>query len=188
MVPQPYVVRSRARETADTWTLELVPSAGAPIEPEPGQFAMLTAYGVGEVPISLSGRGDAARSCTRSATSVRSRAELCRLRAAERSACAGRSGRPGRSTDATGRRRRRPRGRARARAAPTRRRGSARPTRDSYGRLLLLYGARTPGDLLYPEQLEAWREAGLDVHLTVDAGTRSWLDRVGFVSDAAGRT
>ena len=58
MVPQPYLVRSRARETADTWTLELVPSAGAPIEPEPGQFAMLTAYGVGEVPISLSGHGD----------------------------------------------------------------------------------------------------------------------------------
>ena len=58
MVPQPYLVRSRARETADTWTLELVPSAGGPIEPAPGQFAMLTAYGVGEVPISLSGRGD----------------------------------------------------------------------------------------------------------------------------------
>jgi hypothetical protein len=34
MVPQPYVVRSRARETADTWTIELEPVAGEAIDPE----------------------------------------------------------------------------------------------------------------------------------------------------------
>ena len=57
MVPEPYSVQQRRRETADTWTLELS-AAGVPIETMPGQFSMLTAYGVGEVPISLSGRHD----------------------------------------------------------------------------------------------------------------------------------
>jgi anaerobic sulfite reductase subunit B len=170
MVPQPYLVRSRARETADTWTLELVPSAGAPIELEPGQFAMLTAYGVGEVPISLSGRGNDGSLLH----TVRDVGGTIGVR--------GPFGTTWPLVDPTG-----------ADVvvlagglglAPLRPAVEALlATRESYGRLLLLYGARTPGDLLYPEQLEAWREDGLDVHLTVDAGTRSWLDRVGFVSD-----
>ena len=40
----------------------------------PGQFAMLYAFGVGEVPISVSGDPSAGRSCTRSGPSGRSRA------------------------------------------------------------------------------------------------------------------
>ena len=53
MAPEPYRVVSRAPETADTWTLLLEP-LGAPIVPAPGQFNMLYAFGVGEVPISTS--------------------------------------------------------------------------------------------------------------------------------------
>lgn len=182
MVPQPYQVRSRARETADTWTLELVPSAGAPIEPEPGQFTMLTAYGVGEVPISLSGRGDDG-SLVHTVRDVGAiTAEFCRAPRGGTIGVRGPFGTAWPLSDATG-----------ADVvvlagglglAPLRPAVEALlADRESYGRLLLLYGARTPGDLLYPELLEAWREDGLDVHLTVDAGTRSWLDRVGFVSD-----
>ena len=181
MVPQPYVVRSRARETADTWTLELVPSAGAPIELEPGQFAMLTAYGVGEVPISSAARRDGSAR----AHGARRRCghgELCRAprRRNDRGARAVRHDLAARGRD---------RGDVVVLAgglglAPLRPAVEALlADRESYGRLLLLYGARTPGDLLYPEQLEAWREEGLDVHLTVDARHPPWLDRVGFVSD-----
>ncbi len=54
MTPVPYRVVSRTQETADTWTLQLEP-LGAPIVPAPGQFDMLYAFGVGEVPISTSG-------------------------------------------------------------------------------------------------------------------------------------
>ena len=53
MTPVPYRVVSRAPETTDTWTLLLEPLA-EPIVPEPGQFNMLYAFGVGEVPISTS--------------------------------------------------------------------------------------------------------------------------------------
>ena len=161
--------------------LELEPVAGEAIDPEPGQFAMLTAYGVGEVPISLSGRG-ADGSLTHTIRDVGAvTAELCRV---PRGGAIGVRGPFGTTW---------PLAEARGADVVVLAGGLGlaplRPAvegllarRDSYGRLLLLYGARTPGDLLYPQQLEDWRAEGLDVRLTVDAGTRSWLDRVGFVS------
>ena len=56
MRPRTYRVRTVRRETRDTFTLEIEPANGAP-EPRfaPGQFNMLYAFGVGEVPISISG-------------------------------------------------------------------------------------------------------------------------------------
>jgi anaerobic sulfite reductase subunit B len=181
MVPQPYRVRGRARETADTWTIELEPLGVDAIELEPGQFAMLTAYGVGEVPISVSSRG-ADGSLIHTIRDVGAvTAELCRI---PRGGTIGVRGPFGTTW---------PLDEARGAdvvvlagglgLAPLRPAVEALLTRrDAYGQLLLLYGARTPGDLLYPQQLEDWRADGLDVRLTVDAGTRSWLDRVGFVS------
>jgi anaerobic sulfite reductase subunit B len=182
MVPQPYVVRSRGRETADTWTIELEPLGGESIDPTPGQFAMLTAYGVGEVPISLSGRG-ADGSLIHTIRDVGAvTAELCRIPRGGTIGIRGPFGTTWPLEEA--------RGADVVVLAGGLGLAPLRPAvegllarRDSYGRLLLLYGARTPGDLLYPQQLEDWRAEGLDVRLTVDAGTRSWLDRVGFVSD-----
>ena len=52
----PYVVRDRRYDTADTVTLDLAPLTGAPLGFAPGQFNMLFAFGVGEVPVSVSGR------------------------------------------------------------------------------------------------------------------------------------
>ena len=181
MVPQPYAVRSRGRETADTWTIELEPVAGETIDPEPGQFAMLTAYGVGEVPISLSSRG-ADGSLVHTIRDVGAvTAELCRTPRGGTIGVRGPFGTTWPLEDA--------RGADVVVLAGGLGMAPLRPAvegllarRDSYGQLLLLYGARTPGDLLYPQQLEDWRADGLDVRLTVDAGTRSWLDRVGFVS------
>ena len=75
-VPRFYRVASRREDTGDTVTLELAEPARSPAF-APGQFAMLTALGVGEVPISVSGLGDNAAggpaSCsTRCARSARS--------------------------------------------------------------------------------------------------------------------
>ena len=54
MVPRPFCVERRVRETYDTWTLSLAPVQGGQLEVGPGQFTMLYAFGVGEVPISVS--------------------------------------------------------------------------------------------------------------------------------------
>ena len=56
MAPAPFRVRHVARETGDTFTLALEPEAGPGVFPfAPGQFNMLYVFGVGEVPISISG-------------------------------------------------------------------------------------------------------------------------------------
>ena len=56
MRPEPFVVRQVTKETGDTFTLTLAPVAGAKFRPfAPGQFNMLYVFGVGEVPISISG-------------------------------------------------------------------------------------------------------------------------------------
>lgn len=53
--------------------------------------------------------------------------------------------------------------------------------REKYGKVTLLYGARTPGDMMFPREYEAWKKAGIDVEVTVDRGDVNWSGRVGVV-------
>ena len=53
--------------------------------------------------------------------------------------------------------------------------------REKYGKVTLLYGARTPKDLMYPNEYEAWQKADIDVQVTVDRGDETWTGRVGVV-------
>jgi NAD(P)H-flavin reductase len=53
--------------------------------------------------------------------------------------------------------------------------------RDDFRTVTLLYGARTPGDLLYTDAFETWKQAGIDVHVTVDRSENSWKGVVGVV-------
>lgn len=54
---------------------------------------------------------------------------------------------------------------------------------DRFDRLALIYGAKTPDDLLFREDLNRWETKGLDVDLTVDAGDDSWDGSVGLVTE-----
>lgn len=54
--------------------------------------------------------------------------------------------------------------------------------RANFGELTLLYGARSPDGLLYPDEYDEWREAGLDVQITVDRSHMSWTGNVGVVT------
>jgi NAD(P)H-flavin reductase len=53
--------------------------------------------------------------------------------------------------------------------------------RGDYGRVTLLYGSRTPNDLLYAGEYDAWRQAGIDVEVTVDLGDADWQGHIGVV-------
>ena len=53
--------------------------------------------------------------------------------------------------------------------------------REKYGKVILLYGARTPKDLMYPGEYETWQKAGIDVQATVDRGDENWQGQVGVV-------
>ena len=53
--------------------------------------------------------------------------------------------------------------------------------RSDYGRVVLLYGARTPKDLLYASEYDQWRGSGLEVEITADIGDASWKGHIGVV-------
>jgi NAD(P)H-flavin reductase len=54
--------------------------------------------------------------------------------------------------------------------------------RDKFGRVHLIYGARTPADLLMKDKLKEW-EKKIKVLLTVDQPTKDWTGYVGMVSE-----
>jgi len=53
--------------------------------------------------------------------------------------------------------------------------------RADYGRVILLYGARTPGDLLYADEYDRWRDRDIEVNITVDIGDANWRGNIGVV-------
>lgn len=53
--------------------------------------------------------------------------------------------------------------------------------RDDYGRVILLYGSRTPNDLLYTREYDAWREKQIEVEVAVDIGDANWRGHIGVV-------
>ena len=57
-------------------------------------------------------------------------------------------------------------------------------TRDNFGRLTMLYGARSVSDLVYKQQLKEWQDRDdIETVFTVDPGgeTPEWQGQVGFV-------
>ena len=185
MVPQPFRVRRRRRETSDTWTLTLEPLAGEGISPAPGQFTMLYAFGVGEIPISVSGADDGLLVHTVRAVGAVSDA-IC---ASKPGAVLGVRGPFGNSwplAEATGRDVVVVAGGVGL--APLRTAVQClERTREDYGEVTLLYGGRTPGDLLFRGELEALRRRGkLSVDVTVDAARPDWEGKVGVVPKLIG--
>jgi NAD(P)H-flavin reductase len=53
--------------------------------------------------------------------------------------------------------------------------------RSRYGRVILLYGSRTPGDLLFHDEYDRWREHDIEVETTVDIGDGEWRGNIGVV-------
>lgn len=53
--------------------------------------------------------------------------------------------------------------------------------RENFGRVVLLYGARTPADMLYTGEFEAWQAHDIQVLTTVDRADERWAGHVGVV-------
>ncbi|MFC5720917.1 FAD/NAD(P)-binding protein [Streptomyces gamaensis] len=178
-VPLPYRVVEARPETADTVTFRLEP-AGAALPPfTPGRFAMVYAFGVGEIPVSVAGilPGGGLLHTVRAVGAV-SRA----LHGLRPGATVGMRGPFGTGWDlplaagddllvVAG-------GIGLAPVRPLVLAALAAP-RD-FGRLNVLVGARTPGDLLYRDELAGWARPYCGV--TVDRPGPGWRGRVGVVT------
>ena len=54
--------------------------------------------------------------------------------------------------------------------------------RSKFGNLTLVYGARSPGELLYKDELKEWEtRQDIETHITVDKGDKNWKGQEGFV-------
>jgi len=54
--------------------------------------------------------------------------------------------------------------------------------RSKFGNLTLVYGARSPGELLYKDELKEWEARDdIETHITVDKGDENWKGQEGFV-------
>jgi NAD(P)H-flavin reductase len=182
MVPVPFDVVQKRRDTVDTWTLTLEPRTGDPLAFAPGQFTMLSAGGAGEVPISISGDPADPQRLVHTVRAVGLATEaICRTE-------------PGQSLGVRG-----PFGtswpveRAEGADVVVAAGGIGLPPlrpailhllshRERYGRLVLLYGGRSPDQLLSMEELAIWSERGLEVHVTVDSAGPEWIGHVGVVT------
>ena len=184
MLPQPFVVRQVSKETPDTFGLSLEPEDGAnSTRFRPGQFSMLWVFGVGELPISISGDPTEAGPLVYTVRSVGKTTDaLVSCKVGDRIGVRGPFG-TGWPIEAA-------RGRDVIIVAGGIGLAPLRPviyevlrSRKDYGRLVLLYGARSPRDVLYRKELAAWaRKPETQVLTTVDYGGLSWRGHVGVVT------
>ena len=184
MLPQLFRVQRVRREIPDTFTLELEPEEGVDIPPfASGQFNMLYVFGVGEIPISISGDPARRRPLVHTTRAVGTVSKAMReLKPEDVIGVRGPFGSHW------------PIERAMGKdvvivaggigLAPLR---SAMyqviSQREKYGKVVLLYGARTPEDILYRREVEHWRaHFDLEVYVTVDNATGRWRGSVGVVT------
>jgi NAD(P)H-flavin reductase len=178
-----FTVTGKRQDTQDTWTLWLEPEDGVHLQFGAGQFTMLQSFGAGEVPISISGDPSTTGSLQHTIRDVGGATRA--LVAAEPGEVLGVRGAFGHGWDVAdgvggdvvlvaG-------GIGLAPLRPALLDVLAR--REDFRRVILLYGARRPEELLYEPELETWRgRLDLEVAVTVDNAEPSWRGQVGLVT------
>ena len=183
MIPVPFRIQRVRKETSDSCTIELKSADEKSEFPfAPGQFNMLYVFGVGEVPISISGDPTHPQTLIHTLRTVGAVTQaLGCLRKGDTVGIRGPFGSPWPIEDAhgndvliiAG-------GIGLAPLRPAIYRLLAE--REKFGKIAILYGARTPADLLYLHELERWRgRFDLEVKVTVDSSRRGWAGHVGVV-------
>jgi NAD(P)H-flavin reductase len=182
MVPEVFKISRMQMETKDSFTFQVEPNQSH-FSFHPGQFNMLYLFGVGEVPISISGDPTRPESLVHTVRAVGTvTRKMQNLRKGD---CLGVRGPFGTSWPIreayghdvviiTG-------GIGMAPLRPAMYELIAQ--REKFGKVNLLYGARTPEEILYHKQIQEWRgNFDLDVEVTVDSAKEDWRGNVGVVT------
>ncbi|KAA3616199.1 MAG: Ni/Fe hydrogenase subunit gamma [Calditrichaeota bacterium] len=189
MLPDNFSISRIKTETDDTFTLELQPSKGIlNLDFEPGQFNMLYVFGVGEIPISISGdpcSKDKLVHTTRVVGTVTK--AMRKLRIGDQVGVRGPYGNPWPVELA--------KGKDVILVAGGIGLAPIRPVinhiianRGDYNNVVLLYGTRTPQDILYPKEIAKWSEVhNILSFVTVDRAVGEWDGNVGVVTKLVAR-
>lgn len=182
MLPRPFHVVEIKRELSDTFTMVLRPEDGGKFNFLPGQFNMLYVFGVGEIPISISGDNNESAVLVHTTRAVGKVSQaLDNLKNGDVIGVRGPYGTYWPLSVAEGmdvvfvaggi-------GLAPLRPAIY----QALNERHKYNNIAILYGARTPEDILFYDEVAQWRTRfDLDVQVTVDRATGDWKGKVGVV-------
>jgi NAD(P)H-flavin reductase len=182
MVPRMMRIERVTRELPDTVTFELDAGAAGGFRFAPGQFNMLYVFGTGEVPISISGDPAAPGVLVHTVRSVGSVTRpLCEMKRGDVMGVRGPFGTAWPVDEA--------RGKDVIIVAGGLGLAPLRPAivhvlanRAAYGRVTVLYGARTPADILFREELSAWRgRFDCELEVTVDRAGTDFRGHVGVV-------
>jgi NAD(P)H-flavin reductase len=182
MLPRPFRVIAKRAETHDTITLDLeAADGGPPLNFLPGQFTMVYVHGVGEVPLSISGDPDHPEVLTHTVRAVGGVTNA--IFALNHRDVVGIRGPFGTSW---------PTGIGKDLVIVAGGIGLApvRPViyqalahRDRHYCVGLAYGARTPSEVLYRDELREWNDRpDINIEVTVDRGERGWRGSVGVVT------
>src|SRR5271157_1147779 len=184
MLPMPYRIQRVKQQTYDTFTLEILPEdSGKRFSFAPGQFNMLYVFGVGEVPISISSDPDDAPLLKHTTRVVGTVTKAMRqLKRGDTIGIRGPFGTHWPVEEAAGR--------DVVIVAGGIGLAPLRPAlyrlmaeREKFRKIVLLYGTRTPEDMLYRHELEHWRgKFDLEIQVTVDRAASSWRGNVGVVT------
>ncbi len=175
MLPKRYRVKSKIQETEDTFTLALEPLE-EPIAPFlPGQFNMLYLFGFGEVPISMSGSFSSKNELVHTIRAVGGITEgMGRLSHGDEVGVRGPFGSAWPLGGWTGNLFVIAGGLGLAPLRPV--------LQERKENITLLYGSRTPSDLLYLQELEEWKKEGVRVDVSVDRPDAAWRGHVGVIT------
>jgi len=183
MLPRIARTRRRRRDGPAVWTLDIEMADGGPPAFAPGQFNMLTAFGVGEVPISVSGDpADPSRLVHTIRAVGPASTALARLGPGDSLGLRGPFGVGWPMEQAVGR--------DVVVIAGGLGLAPLRPAlyrllaeRERYGSIVLLYGTRSPDEIMFRRELESWRRRlDIDIEVTVDHAVGDWRGHVGVVT------
>lgn len=182
MLPDIVYLRRVINETYDTFTVELEPAHGQ-FRFAAGQFNMVYVFGVGEIPLSISGDPTHTSTVTHTTRVVGTVTKA--MKNLKRDDPVGIRGPFGSSWPVE-----QAIGSDIVIVAGGIGLAPLRPAlyqvlsqRDKYGKVVLLYGCRSPKDLLYRREIERWRgRFDLEVYVTVDYADSDWRGNVGTVT------
>jgi len=189
MTTRQYIINRVVKETYDTFTLKLTPEMSDDcIKFMPGQFNMLYVFGVGEVPISISGDPDNRDGLVHTIRAVGAVTKaMNKLKVGDTIGIRGAYGTSWPVDKASGN--------DVVIVAGGIGLAPLRPAiyyllthREQFGKIVLLYGARTPDDILYRKELRKWRSRfDFETYVTVDRAAGNWKSNVGVVTNLIGK-
>ncbi|MDK9720787.1 MAG: FAD/NAD(P)-binding protein [Rhodospirillales bacterium] len=180
---RPFRIEKIRKELSDVFTMELVPEGGGNFAFKPGQFNMIYSFGAGEVPISISGDPADPSKLIHTIRRVGAATEaIGNLSEGMAVGIRGPFGNPWPVEEAFGS--------DLVILAGGLGLAPLRPAiymalahRQRFGKVVLLYGSRSPSEILFPKELEKWRgRFDTKVRVTVDRAEPGWSGHVGVVT------